>query len=76
MPTGGQQSTANNTPWLLPQHPVPACPISLCCCCRWVPPSDPIERLEVALAGCKDVDTVMANMPQAIRIAAKTSCGP
>lgn len=39
----------------------------------WVPPADPMERLEVVLAGCKDVDTIMANMPQAIRIAAKTS---
>jgi hypothetical protein len=41
--------------------------------CRWVPPSDPVERLEMVLAGCKDVDTIMANMPQAIRIAAKSS---
>lgn len=28
---------------------------------RWVPPADPMERLEVVLAGCKDVDTIMVS---------------
>lgn len=40
---------------------------------RWVPPADPVARLELVIDACKDVDTIMANMPQAIRIAAKAS---
>lgn len=39
----------------------------------WQPPTDPMQRLELVLDSCKDVDTIMANMPQAIRIAAKAS---
>ena len=38
-----------------------------------MPPTDPVARLELVLDSCKDVDTIMSNMPQAIRIAAKAS---
>lgn len=49
--------------------------VSAPCLVRWVPPSDPMQRLELVIDSCKDVDTIMANMPQAIRIAAKASMG-